>query len=229
MERTLAFFPNATILVDEKEREAYLPHVPEHQLSTHPSLAGIVKIRNHILPTRQERTVVMVDDDIKEVRAMVGKRPRKIRDPESVRRILENAITILQDSGRHMYLFNRGGAPWTIQLHCPVKTGGGTPSGIMIFNGKRDYRFDEKLFTHEDNDYVLQVMLGKQDRFVFVDNRFFFEFDYKSNSGGLQSIRTSDRIAADEAYLTEKWGRWLSMETSSGGNLFPKICVRRKD
>ena len=99
----------------------------------------------------------------------------------------------------------------------------------MVFNGERDYRFDETLFSHEDNDYVLQVLLGNQDRFVFVDNRFFFEFDYKNNKGGLQSIRTRERVAADENHLVEKWGPWVSMETSSQGNLFPKIKVRRKD
>ncbi len=229
MQLTLSFFPGAFILIDEKEYEDYAKFVPGEQLLTHQSLPGIAAIRNFILDTRPEQTIVMLDDDIKEIRAMVGKRARRVRDPESVRRIIENAVTILQDSGKHMLLFNRAGTPWGIQIHKPIVCGAGTPSGIMLFNGKREYKFDERLCSHEDNDYVLQVLLGKKDRFVFIDNRYFFEFCYKNNKGGLQSIRTQQRIESDESYLTQKWGQWMTMETSSQGNLFPKIQVRRKD
>ena len=92
----LGLLPGATVCVAKEEEAAYRAVVPKKQLLLHDNLAGLVHIRNWLNATIQEDCLVQVDDDLRWVAALIGKR-RKIVNPAVILQIIANSHHVAAD------------------------------------------------------------------------------------------------------------------------------------
>src|SRR5688572_765738 len=103
-----ALLPDAWVCVDEREAAEYKPACGD-RLVLHPPTTNNVQVRNWIIDHFQSPCLVMIDDDLRQVRLMVtGKRTK---DPADIRRIIENSAAICADVGLTAFCWNRNAAP----------------------------------------------------------------------------------------------------------------------
>ncbi len=177
-----------------------------NEILPHPPLSGIAAVRNWILDNTPEECVVMIDDDLKSVKALIGKRPRTITEPECILRIIENGIQIAHDLDVPLFCWGRIVNPLSIRLYDPISlTSPVSCSWGMI---GREFRCDERLSDYEDMDLTLQCLLKR--RILYCDTRFYFDHGpIFSGSGGLQGIRTGEGEVSSRKLMTAKWGKYV--------------------
>lgn len=228
--KAMRMLPNAVVTVDEREEEGYR-RIWGDRVVPHPPLEGIAAIRQWILDNFHEKILVMVDDDLDHVQAMVtlpsgGIDPR-ITDPRAVGQILENTAMIAQEIGAPMFGYTRARRPVTFS---PLKLFSftGFVQGVVGFVGRK-VRYDLRFKTScEDLDIVMSALL--KGRFVLQDMRFYWSFKTLVNRGGLSQSRRSDQIKMERELLKTKWGKFLAR--SEGQNNNPnrdefRVAVRR--
>jgi hypothetical protein len=208
---TLALFPDATVVVDEAERDDYLDVVDEQRLVTHAGLTPVVRILNWILDTIRDDVVVIADDDITELRAMSGWSPRRHRDPDVALAALEGAAQCAIDAGCGLFGFNQSPHPLYFKEHRPIQLARWVGS-VVGFVGDHGLRYDERLSLHEDADLALQSLL--RHRIVWCDDRWAFVPLRLSNPGGNTGQRSADRDLEEQRYLRQKWGRYVAFSTA---------------
>jgi hypothetical protein len=201
--------PTARVYVAEDERDTYLEAgIPPEALHTHPNLVGLAKIRNHIVKDCPTKVVVMVDDDCEYVMAMPGRRVRVIKQPDKVLGIVLSTTNVAADMGSRVFGWSTHGRPVYYRDNDPFSIR--RPLGGALGVIGKEPRWDERLVVAVDTDCTLQELMA--NRIVYTDGRFFWQCGpVSSGSGGLQRLRTSDRVALDQALLKEKWGDFLQL------------------
>jgi hypothetical protein len=189
-----------TVCVAEAEADSYrtlgLP------LITHPGTGSIGVIRQAILDQVEACCVVMVDDDLKGIRPMVGKSRKLITDADRLLAIVANSVQVCEDLGIHLFAWSRNPNAAYFRAFDPMNLVAPLAGAFGVIG--RDYRFAD-LSRGEDLDLTLQGLL--KDRVVFIDNRYYFDFGkVGSGAGGLQGVRSDARRERDSAYLRRKWG-----------------------
>lgn len=211
VEKIYALLPTARFCIAESEVGDYkIPR--EKGLLVHPdSLKGIVPKRQWILDVVKEKCVFQCDDDIYEVIALTGYRPRKITDPNAVFRIIMNSASICESLGLGLFGFTSIPKP----LYAPDNRPFAFCSVIMGAFGiiGRDLHYDQKLVTREDADITLQGLA--RYRVNWIDTRFCFNGEAWDNIGGLQSIRSKEQEERDMAYMKSKWGSHCEWKTGA--------------
>ena len=202
---TLALFPDATVLVDEAEADEYAKVVDAGSLLTHAGLTPVVRILNWVLDNVHDDVVVIVDDDVTALVAMVGWRPRRYHEPDVARQVLESAAQCTIDAGLGLFGFNQNLNPLYFQEPFLLSRWVG---GVIGFVGDHGLRYDENCALHEDADLALQALL--RHRVIWCENRWHFEALRFTNPGGNTGYRTAAREAEERAYLKAKWGRYIS-------------------
>jgi hypothetical protein len=194
--------PYAYVTVAEDEKNDY-SFVPPDQLILHANnLEGIGPIRAWILERFSERAVVIMGDDIKSVSSLVGKRSRKIKDPEAILQILLNAAEIAEGIGCTCFSF----AITANLLDFEAQE----PFGFVKANGPclgfvgRNVLPDARLKHYTDVDITLAALL--KDRVVWQDRRFAFDHSFQSNLGGGTHLHSTADSEWYLKYLTQKWG-----------------------
>lgn len=220
-----ALVPRATIYVAEEEAEDYA--WAGKRLVTHPDrITGIGPVRCAMLRTFKEKCIVSLDDDVRRVWSLVGRRSRKITDPEAIWMILFQAAVVTQELGISCFSFATTPNILDFVPHDPI--GLTKALGPCLGFVGRNIIPDESMDHQTDTDLSLQCCM--KDRFVWQDCRFAFEHSFQSNAGG----GTHKLSAADfEKYLKileRKWGSkglyWDAVE--SAGKLRTIIRVRRR-
>lgn len=226
--RQVARFPDATVYVAEGEREDYERYIQPGNIRTHRE-RGMGAIRNHILDdTPRELAVVMIDDDLERLVCHVGARTRRV--PEArLRGIIEQLIVAVVDLDVSLGGFGSFHNPKFYPQLLPFSLTA-APLGIVVHNGRK-IRYDPALdVQYEDLDATLQAL--STSRVVWVDNRFACVAGYLKNAGGLQGVRTGERMAACRDRLEHKWGKHIdvrsSPRSSKGGTPGAKIKVKRR-
>lgn len=225
MENILSMFPEATIVVREEEYKSYLRVTPKEQLVTLPGdfEGGIAKIRAWIMNNFDEDTIIQCDDDLKHVWCVVGQRPRKFKDADKIRRIIENSIQISKDLGISLFYYSRNKKPWSFSAGDPFAFCGGFAGGMFGING-RDLKFDTQLFTREDLDLTLQAL--KKDRIILSDRRFYFDFGHTfGGDGGNQGLRTDQSEENDKKYMRNKWKGSIKFDHMDSGKAKKKFTT----
>lgn len=225
----LPMLPTAFILVDAAEESAYAPIVPKAQLLLHPGLDRISKIRNFALKARNEECVVMIDDDLNCVRALVGRAQRKIVEPDAILAILHSAYNCTRDLGVSLFCFCRD-ARWAVMKylpHDPLSLNGPAAGAFGVVG--RKVKFDETLVTREDIDLAMQSLM--RDRIILHDRRFYFDFGRTwCGAGGNQGRRTKANESADLKAMKERWGAYVAFSNAEHGeNTAMSVRVPRKD
>lgn len=221
----LSLFPQALVCVADSEVQDY--EALGVELLTHPdNVAGIGPLRQWILDNVADETVVMVDDDVYEVRTPVGEitKSHTIRDPRAIAQILENAEIMARGLGTPVFGFDQtGGDVRKFKPHDPLRLNSWTGGVIGIIG--RELRYDTTLLLRADIDYCLKAML--KYRVVCIDTRYSFVHKRFKNRGGNDHVRSSERNAVEIERLLDRWGPWLAIEQAKT-TVKLKVKVRRR-
>ena len=213
--RTLKFFPDATVVCHESEEKDYAKvarNVVCHDVK------GICAIRQWVLDTFKEEMVVQLDDELKGITSLVGLKTRRIEDPEETLRILENTALATKDIGCSLFGFNRHSKPLYFSGISPFLFSGMIVCAVLGFVG-RSLNFDETLVLNSDVDINMQALL--QDRVYVCDTRYHFDFgQVNEQKGGLQGTRTEQLELQEQEKIVQKWGRYLSYKKLKADPLF---------
>ncbi len=214
---SLTLFPDAIVVVDQAEEGAYRQVVPDGRLVLHPgppALGSLAAIRNWILDNvvAGDGVLVMADDDVSELVSMPGWSPRRYRDPQVVREVLENAAQCCLDAGVGLFGFGQSRHPLHFRPFDPLKLSGWVGS-VVGFVGDHGLRYDERLSMHDDMDLSLQALL--QHRIIWNDTRWAFVNLRLTNAGGLAAYRSAEHYALERQILRDKWGRYVRFTTKT--------------
>ena len=215
--------PTCTLCVDEREREAYA-QVPADRIIWHRPTRTIGEVRQWVLDNVRAECVVMVDDDLKGVRPMVGTKRKAITDPADIAAIIENGARVAAELGKSVYCWNRNPNPMWFAPHDPFHMVAPVAGAFGVIG--RRLRFDPSLSDGEDVDFCLSALL--HDRVVIADNRFYFDFgSVMAGAGGLQTVRTQELMLADRRKLEERWGQYVSLiGKPTAGRAGKKVATR---
>lgn len=233
MPQLLELLPTAKVFVDEREEESYAKFVPKPQLFLHRPTETCCQMRKlQFTDPRFSNMFVSIDDDLKAVRCMVGKRVGTISDPSAIRRILENTAQSAKDLGSQLFCFTRRPHPGIFRPFDPFCITG-ICAGAWGQTARPRILPDLRLQNQEDLDCTLQSLL--EHRIVFQDCRFYFDFGgVGTDKGGNQISRTSEREQSDQAYLEKKWAGHLDLGVrkpiagKSGGGRKMSVLVTRR-
>jgi len=224
--RILALLPTAIVCVDEREHLEYRKAIPVKKLWLHAPTGTLGEVRQWVLDNSQEEAVVMIDDDFRCVRTLVGRRTRKIVDPGAILQIIENGINVAADLGIHLFGWNRCVMLRQFYAYDPLSFGA-LASGAWGVVG-REHAVDVRLNLAESLDLTLTNLL--ENRIVLHDRRFYFDCGPTwKGTGGLQGIRTSTTEGQEKEWMAEKWGQYVSMERKlQSGGTGMSIRVQRR-
>jgi len=135
---------DAYVLVDEAERDAYRKVVSKARLLVHPGLTTLSAIRNNMLDQVKSDVLVTADDDVVNLKAMVGWYARSKPDPDVVRDVLQVTAQCALDAGCSLFGFNQNSNSQHYKPFDPIKLVGWVGS-VFGFVGDHGLRFDERL------------------------------------------------------------------------------------
>lgn len=222
-DRSLKFFPDAVVTVDEEDLDDYRSKGIENLLP-HPKLGSLAEIRNWILSTIPD-DLFMPDDDLCQVYSVVGRNNRRYNDPDDIMQIVENAAFITRQIGAGYFGFSNSPDPKTFKPFDPINFSGWV--GSQVGHIGRRLHYDNRLSLYDDCDFSLENLLRL--RIVFIDTRFVFQC-YKTlrQPGGNTRFRSSERSANETEYLQQKWGRWVGIGKLGNPFITPSTVKRRQ-
>ena len=219
--RMQQLLPFARWCVPAKQRTSY-SRVPDEMMFTHPDrVHGMAGKRQWILDHSKAPVVFFCDDDLKDVRCLIGRRTRKVVEPGAIGRIIEVTAVAAADAGVSGFGFGRIANPAHIQPNRFISFTHPLAGAFGIIG--RKHRFDKRLTSREDIDVTLSMLLT--DRIVWVDVRWYWNFAGTWDAaGGLQDVRTEASDEADKALLKKKWGGAISFKAKG---MYGRKCPRR--
>jgi len=209
--KALRLFPDATVCVGSDEAEVYAA-VTRNLLVHPPEVTGIGPLRQWVLDHVEDRTVVMVDDDVKYAISQVGFKARRFDDADTARAIVERLAVLAEEAGARVFGFYQGGGPLQYSNALPFSFNHWVGGVIGIVG--RELRYDTSLILRADIDFCLQSLL--RDRIVLTDCRYCFIHTRFAGAGGNAANRSSERHAREIAYLRRKWGPYLDVVQAKG-------------
>lgn len=232
MQKTLRLFPFATVTVAESEVDNYVKAgVPKKQILPHPDdVKPVGPIYRWVLENVDDEIIWGVDDDIDYADSLVGWRTRRYTTTEECAQILINCTECAIGFGTHYCGFRNNASPVWYRPYDPM-TMHHFVGGVMGFIGRvPEIKHDPQIYTNEDIDYSLQVMLHPQSRMVFMDARYYFGTAGMhgfggTNEGGMQNIRTADNILKSMYRLKDKWGCYIELAEK---NKTPTVKMKAK-
>ena len=224
MRHMLNLFPDATIYIHEEELKDYEACVPSKQIETHTE-HGLTNVRYEALEHFKEEAIIFCDDDLQNICSHVGERQRHIIEPKLIKQIFNNSINICNDLDIKLFGYNRNGHPKWFKPFDPFSVTSPCAGCFGVIG--RDYNFDKDMFTRQDIDLTMQVLL--KDRIVFVDNRFYFNFGTVwKGEGGCQGLRTQEQEEQTKKLMYKKWGKLINLDTKKKQSTGFSINVKRK-
>jgi hypothetical protein len=207
----LSLMPDACICVDEREAKDYAPHVPKKQLLLHPPTRGAPAARNWIIKSTLAPCLIMSDDDLVGVRSNVGSK-RFITDPDEVMSIIENAVTCCADLKLSTFCWSRTANTTVIRPDERPIVPTQQVYGIWgMMNKARQRLYDESLISRADLDWTMRTLL--EDRVVYADIRYYFDFGRSfSGAGGQSGLVTPDDFKRSTEIVAKRWGRSISFK-----------------
>lgn len=220
---TVDLLPNyIEILVPESEKELYESRYDNPILTIPDEIIGLGQVRNWVLDNFQERTVIMLDDDIIKVYRITGPSAIQVKDKEEMLQVLINTAIMADDAGLHCF----GYTQTDIRKYSgcePFRLTGWVGCCIGVIG--RKYRFRDDKYK-VDIDFCLKNLLV--DRIIWIDCRYYFFQHRDNNKGGNSIFRTSDDYQKSLDSLLDKWSPWLKLSRSNKSQISLKIQIQRK-
>lgn len=182
-------------------------------------LQGLSPVRNFVLDTLPQRTVVFVDDDVNMIYWVAGTRSVRL-DTERIKLALIDMVVHAHDQGSLAF----GMSPLDLRKSSPlvpfrVRGVFGTVLGVV----GRDLRFDERNVLKTDYDFCLQAMV--EARIVHMDMRYFASSAKDELAGGNMQFRTQARRQREIQNLIDWWGSDVIIPSDNKGNEKLKVNV----
>lgn len=227
------FGDNVSFCVHSSEVEKYIESgasrddIIPHNVTYPPS--KIVNVMLEYCKDHNIKYFCYSDDDIIRFEYLVGKKARKYDEAKDIVKIIENAVMQLTDIDADFWQPSTSASIIRYPQEKPYVASLGIPSGFFIIKVKDDYFITPQEHLHSMNcdvGIVLKVLL--RGRFGIQERRLCAYYSFQDNSGGLQSIRTDERIQQSLKNLQEMWGCNIKIVKNKKGNKVPKINVTRK-
>jgi len=186
-------------------------------------IEGLGELRNWVLDYYDDEAIVMLDDDIRHFMQLMDMKAEKITYPDHVHHILEQTAICAFDAGTNLWSLNQM-ADVRKYSHCDpftLNTWVGTIVGVI----GRERKFTEVNKLKVDADFTLKTL--KEDRIVWVDNRYSFSCARDTNSGGNSEYRTQERLDREIDFLRRKWGSHIKI-TKKKEKYGLKLNVKRR-
>lgn len=215
-------FPDAVLCIPDSEKEAYA-HIPNRKVYVPDNIKGLGFLRNWILDNFPNDAIVMVDDDVKKLWINSRLKGEGITDPEIIKQVIYSTALCAKDLGTSCFGFNQ---KWDTRKYRPTEPFAhvGFAGGVIGIIGRR-IRFIDHLFK-VDVDFCLETL--KQDRVIWLDNRYSFVQTRNNNKGGNSLFRTREKVEQEVDNLRKKWGQYYTYEeTKSGEKTTIKIARKR--
>ena len=205
MEALRRLLPTATLCVDEREAAEYSAVVPEELLLLHPPLDGLPHVTNWLLDHLPTPIIIRLDDDFRGV--VVTASGRRLTDPDEILAILENAARCCADLRLGAFCFSRTPNTSVIRpAERPIVPVQAVCSAFGVMNAARHRKLDPEVHGRADVDYTLQTLL--EDRCVFADVRFYFDFGpIGYGTGGSSGMISKRGYENATRRLINRWGR----------------------
>ena len=215
----LQLLPMAKVFVDEREERDYAPVVPADQLYLHKPTE--TQVECHIEMMKDERfgeAFFQCDDDVKHVVSKVGRRVRKITDPDSIYQLIQNTAQVTKDLGLKMFSFDPRPGPMNFQGHNPWCLFHEAAGAWGCIGERESILPDRRLICEADADRSLTCLL--EHRVILNDERFCFVFpQIGKTAGGCQTVRTEDTVTRDVKYLKRKWKAHMQLNYTDKNNI----------
>jgi glycosyltransferase involved in cell wall biosynthesis len=228
----LSLMPDAYICVDERERKDYAA-VPKKQLLLHPPTTGVSAARNWIIQNTSAPCLIQCDDDLVGVRSNIGSK-RFITNADEVMAVIENAMTCCADLDLTTFCFSRTANTTVVRPDERPIVPTQQVFGVWgVMGNARRRLYDETLKSREDLDWTLRTLL--EDRIVYADIRFYFDFGSSfSGTGGTSGLVTADDFRRATEIVAKRWGTAVSFKKpgymkGSGDTVAGKPVVRRSN
>lgn len=221
---------NVCFCVHESEVKKYIDHGADKKtILPHTVDYPLAKIINFIIQHCIDNKIeylVLLDDDIKSFVYRVGYKEREYTQAKDIVKIIENGVTLLEDAGKDMYQASSSLGIIRYMQNTPYKTSGGVLNGYHILRVNKKYKRPMRYLMHCDVGLSLQILL--HSRYAIIEERLYLKAEYQTNSGGMQGIRTTERIEKSLNELKEEWGCNILIVENKTGNITPRINVVRK-
>jgi hypothetical protein len=194
---------NASICIPESQREEYEKY-NDCELICHPdNVIGIAPKRQWILENVGD--VFMLDDDIKALRRtyLAPKQKKDKFSADDVYNLLQDTYHNLKEqTDIKLFGFAKSPSPLHFDVSKPIFMNGfiqGCALGVI----KDENIFFPKIETMTGEDEWIALINAHFNRKMWIDKRFFFEFNTKNtNIGGCEDIR--NRFSSKESYFRLK-------------------------
>jgi hypothetical protein len=188
--------------VEEKEVEDY--ERAGHRVISLPkrSPQNIASARNCILRQRETKKILVVDDDLTNIRWRLH-RKRVDLDISEIMKVLINGFEMAEDIQCGLWGINLNTDPLAYQQNNPFHFSApvlGTFSAIL----DDGLWYDESITLKEDYDYFIQQM--QKYRRVLRFNYLHYECDHLAMAGGCQEYRTEEEEERQKLMFQKKWG-----------------------
>ena len=198
------------VLVPESEYSSYKQRLENPLLTIPDEIEGLGAVRNWVLDNFKERTIIMLDDDIKRLYSLTGEYSEEIDDKEEVVQVLINTAVMANDMGVKVFGYNQTdirkyNATEPFRLSTWI-------GGVIGVIGRR-YRFRQDKFK-VDIDYCLQNLLD--ERILLQDARYLFSQLRDNNIGGNSIFRTEEGYNKSVETLKRKWGDCIKVKNHKG-------------
>ena len=208
--------PTALICVGEDEKEAYLKEVNEDKLWLHPTFDNNSVKREWIYNNCPAETVVLIDDDLRDIKCVVGRYVRVIKDPGAILQIILNGRNLARDLGVSLFSWGRMPNPMHFRPHAPFSLTGPCFGAVGMVG--RKIKVDTRFRDRGDIDLTMRAIM--EDRFVIHDRRFYWDFGPTGyGRGGLRMVTGHDDHDEATEMLKARWGKYLVIDRKlqSGG------------
>lgn len=209
------------ILVPESEADAYRAEYVNPVITIPDEYIGLGQVRNWVLDNFDDKTIIMLDDDLMHCYYLALEDTKQIKDKEEVLQILINTAVMSKDIDLCCFGFSQSDIRkfnGTDPFHLC-----GWVGGVIGVNGRR-FRFRDDKFK-VDIDFCLKNLLVK--RILWIDTRYYFAQHRDDNAGGNSLFRTSEDFEKSTNSLLERWGRFIS-KYSHKSQISLKLKVKRK-
>ena len=222
IKKILSLLPEATVYIAEDEYDDYAPVVPRDNLVTHPKANTLVECYNWMLTQFTEPCLIKADDDLVKVDIMRHNRTIALRDPDSIKVIIENAVQSCEDLNLGVFCWSRNQNYVTSRTHeFPFRLCLPIMGTFGVMGPARHRKWDKNMHGRADFDFTLQTLLD--DRITLCDSRYYFDHGRVfTGEGGLRGKVTGDHFKIATEKLVEKWGECVGGGGTAAGRGRPK-------
>ena len=193
---THKIMPYATLVVPEPEYDSYRKKVGNDMtiICLPDSVRGLGATRNWVLDNFTEKVVFMIDDDTKYLLNRTKEKELRITYPDDIFDVVVNTTIMALDLGVGLYGYGYTGDIRKFSPIKPFRFNKAVGGSIGIIG--RELRFNTAR-AKTDVDFCLKQLL--KNRIFWVDDRYAFQQEVDSISGGSSLYRSREETRADVA------------------------------